>query len=55
VNMLYFGQFNPLYYSPLPLPSYPLLFNSFQYSTDAMYFHIVDCPPLFLSLLPRVP
>jgi hypothetical protein len=23
VNILYFGQFNPLCYSPLPLPSHP--------------------------------
>jgi hypothetical protein len=24
VSILYFGQFNPFHYSPLPLPSHPL-------------------------------
>jgi hypothetical protein len=30
VNTLYLNQFNPLYYSFLPFPSYPVLFTSFQ-------------------------
>jgi hypothetical protein len=30
-SVLYFGQFNPFYYSFLPLLSHPQLFNSFQY------------------------
>jgi hypothetical protein len=31
VNMLYFDQFDPFCYSPLPLPFQPPLFNSSQY------------------------
>jgi hypothetical protein len=30
VNILYFNQSNPLYYSSSPISLYPLLFNSFQ-------------------------
>jgi hypothetical protein len=30
MNILYFNQINPLYYSPLPFLPYLLLFNNFQ-------------------------
>jgi hypothetical protein len=41
VSILYFGLFNPFHYSPLPLPSHPPFFNSFQYIL--LYFCLHRC------------
>jgi hypothetical protein len=59
VSILYFGQFNPFHYSPLPLSSHPHYATAFGtygyilYCTNVMYFDIVDYHSLFLSFLPQ--
>jgi hypothetical protein len=51
VNILYIGQFNPLYYSPLPFLPSPLLFNSFQHILLSHLPAQIQCVSILLTII----